>query len=154
MNELVVLAERCTGCETCAIVCSLSHEGRANPVESRIAVIKNERQGVNFPLVCAQCETPTCKLVCPVAAIHVERGVVRTDLTKCVGCRMCVLSCPLGATSMNSVTHQIIRCDLCDGDPLCVRFCPEDAIQYAPLDVGQAHLRRERVQNLVALLDR
>jgi len=150
----MVLAERCTGCKTCEMVCSLSHEGRCNPVESRITVIKNEREGTNFPLVCAQCERPVCKEVCPVAAIFVDGDVVKTDLTRCVGCRMCVLSCPIGATSLNPVTHQIIRCDLCGGDPLCVTFCPEDAIQFAPIEIAQAKIGRERAKHFAAFIDR
>jgi Fe-S-cluster-containing hydrogenase component 2 len=135
------------------MVCSLSHEGRCNPVESRITVIKNEREGINFPLVCAQCERPTCKEICPMAALFVEGDLVKTDPTRCVGCGMCVLCCPIGATSMNPVTHQIMRCDLCGGDPLCVKYCPEEAIQFAPIDVAQAKIRRERVKNLASFFD-
>lgn len=152
MNRLIILAEKCTGCKTCEMICSLSHEGRCNPVESRVRLIKNEREGINFPLVCAQCEKPTCKEMCPVAAIFVDRDVVETDAVKCVGCRMCVLNCPIGAAAMNPVTHEIIRCDLCGGDPLCVKYCPEEAIQFGPIDVVDARIRRERVKHLVSFL--
>ena len=28
----------------------------------------------------------------------------------------------------------VFKCDLCDGDPVCARFCPTGAIVYAEMD--------------------
>jgi len=35
---------------------------------------------------------------------------------------MCVTACPFGAMSFDSIGKKVIKCDLCDGDPQCVRF--------------------------------
>jgi carbon-monoxide dehydrogenase iron sulfur subunit len=40
---------------------------------------------------------------------------------------------PYGAPSMHPEEKLVIICDLCDGDPQCVKHCPEKAIQYVDL---------------------
>ena len=30
----------------------------------------------------------------------------------------------------DTLAKQVIKCDLCDGEPQCVRFCEPEAIQY------------------------
>jgi Fe-S-cluster-containing hydrogenase component 2 len=35
------------------------------------------------------------------------------------------------------------KCDLCDGDPLCVTACPKEALKFHPKHIlGQAHRLR------------
>jgi carbon-monoxide dehydrogenase iron sulfur subunit len=43
---------------------------------------------------------------------------------------MCVMTCPFGAMGIDITTQQVIKCDLCDGEPACVRVCDPGAIQY------------------------
>jgi len=43
---------------------------------------------------------------------------------------MCVAICPFGAMSFDNLSKQVIKCDLCDGDPQCVRFCETQAVTY------------------------
>jgi Fe-S-cluster-containing hydrogenase component 2 len=31
---------------------------------------------------------------------------------------------------IDAVSRQVIKCDLCDGDPVCVRFCDPGALQF------------------------
>ena len=30
------------------------------------------------------------------------------------------------------VTGRVLKCDLCDGDPICVKVCPTGALNYEP----------------------
>ena len=32
--------------------------------------------------------------------------------------------------SFDNVKKTVIKCDLCDGEPLCVQFCAYEALQY------------------------
>jgi Fe-S-cluster-containing dehydrogenase component len=61
-------------------------------------------------------------------------------------------TCPFGAISYDFVKKEIIKCQFCDGDPACVRFCEPQALQF--VDVSDANIRRKRsigAQVLMAL---
>jgi len=136
---------KCTGCRTCEMVCSLIKEGKCNPLLSRNRVIKFEAKGISIPTTCANCGKPYCMLVCPVNAISInaETAAVVVDETKCVGCRACAAVCPLGQASYHPERKVAIKCDLCEGDPQCVKFCPSGAISYGTIDQSLMSRRRE-----------
>ena len=54
---------------------------------------------------------------------------------------MCVAICPFGAMSFDPVAQKVIKCDFCDGDPLCAKFCEVNAIQY--LDATEQSLEKQ-----------
>jgi Fe-S-cluster-containing hydrogenase component 2 len=43
---------------------------------------------------------------------------------------MCTVACPFGNAIYDVSTGNILKCDTCDGDPECVRFCPDGALEY------------------------
>jgi len=129
---LMVDYEKCTGCRMCELVCSVKHEGVSNPARSRIKIVKWEWEGRYIPMGCQQCQSAPCMSVCPVKAISRDEELNRlvVDYDMCIGCRMCVAVCPFGAMSFDVLAKKVIKCDFCDGDPQCVRFCDTKAIQY------------------------
>jgi len=124
--------EKCTGCRTCELVCSVKHEGAANPSKSRIKIVKWEWEGRYVPMSCQQCIEAPCMQVCPVRAITRDESLnrVQVDQDICIGCRMCVATCPFGAMGFNVDNKKVFKCDFCDGDPQCARFCETKAAQY------------------------
>ena len=38
--------------------------------------------------------------------------------------------CPFGAMHYVASDRKVIKCDLCDGDPQCVRFCDVEAVSF------------------------
>ncbi len=126
--------QKCTGCRLCELVCAVSHDGVSNPLRSRIKVMKWEHEGLYIPTSCQQCETAPCMTVCPVKAIarDEELEYVKVDYEICIGCRSCVVVCPFGAMSYNTKDKKVFKCDLCDGDPQCVRFCEVKAVNFQP----------------------
>ncbi len=137
---LVVDYEKCTGCRYCEIACSLSHVQECNPTKSAVRIVRREREGLDVPIICQQCEEPACAHICPVQAIsrdpNTDALVVDYDL--CVGCRMCTVACPFGAATFDVDRRQSIKCDLCGVvEPWCVRFCEPGALTYkTPAAVG------------------
>jgi len=141
---LMIDYEKCTGCRLCEQVCPVKHEGVCNPARSRITVVKWEEEGLYVPMVCQQCESAPCQVICPVLAIsrNDHQGVVEVDYDKCIGCRMCIAVCPFGAMSFDILGEKVIKCDLCGGDPVCVKFCETQAIQY--VDASKLSLAKQR----------
>ena len=134
MKKMIVTnPEVCTGCRVCEGVCSLVHFGECNPAKARIRIMRWETQGVDIPVTCLQCEEAPCEESCPTHAIrrNPETGAMETRKELCIQCHMCALACPFGAT-MVSPEGEVLRCDLCGGDPECVKLCERKAIQYLP----------------------
>jgi len=133
-KALMINHEKCTGCRLCELVCAVKHDGVSNPTRSRIKVMKWEMEGLYIPMSCQQCEDAPCESGCPVGAISRNESLnrVEVDHEVCIGCRTCVSVCPFGAMTFNAIDRKVIKCDLCDGDPQCVRFCDVKAVEYVP----------------------
>ena len=142
--------QKCTGCQLCELVCAVSHDGISNPARSRIRVVKWEAEGLYIPMSCQQCQDAPCLNVCPVKAIsrnaELERVVVDYDV--CIGCRSCVSACPFGAMIFNPTDRKVFKCDLCDGDPQCVRFCEEKAVDFVEADKVSLSKRRKAAERV------
>ena len=135
-KALYIDYQKCTGCRTCELVCAVQHDGCSNPARSRIRVVKWEDQGLNIPMSCQQCQDAPCLNVCPVKAISKDDSLERVmvDYDICIGCRSCVGVCPFGAMNYNVIDKRVFKCDLCDGDPQCVRFCDVNAVDLVEAD--------------------
>ncbi|MCK4764802.1 MAG: 4Fe-4S dicluster domain-containing protein [Candidatus Aminicenantes bacterium] len=137
--------EKCTGCRQCELVCSVFHEGVSNPSRARINVVKWESEGLYIPMSCQQCEDAPCMSICPMKAISRDKELdyVKIDYDICIGCRTCVAVCPFGGMGFDVIGKKVIKCDLCDGDPQCVRFCEVKAVEYVEADRQGMDKKRE-----------
>ena len=142
--KLTVVPERCSGCKVCELVCSLSHFRVNNPKKSAVRVMVLYPQPViRMPIICQQCKEPKCASNCPVDAIHYHNGIVTIDTEECVSCHNCVISCPFGAIFTHDDLDHPFKCDLCGGDPECVKACPKQALVFVPKHIiGQSRRMR------------
>jgi Fe-S-cluster-containing hydrogenase component 2 len=145
MKYLFFYPDKCTGCRQCSIACSLKHHGECNPKKGAISILRDEFERYETQFVCLQCEDPECVSVCMKDAIKKdEDNIIRIDEDKCIGCRMCVIACPYGGAL--SFKGDIIKCDLCDGDPVCIKYCSTDAIVYEE-ETEEIMQRRKKLVN-------
>ena len=135
---------KCTGCRICEVFCSFKHEQAIQPSKSRIAVIPGQDPGSFIPFTCQQCARPLCAEACPAGAIARDTvtGALLIDHRRCLGCKLCLLSCQLGCVSFDSARGVAFKCDLCGGDPECARMCPTGAIQFIPEGLADRQRRR------------
>jgi anaerobic carbon-monoxide dehydrogenase iron sulfur subunit len=129
------IPQNCSGCRLCELCCSTRHNPElTNPKKSRIRIEIEHRENRNVPRVCAQCPAHPCLESCPVEAIqlHSELRIPVVDPEVCSGCRACVEACPQGTMFFDEELSLALKCDLCGGDPECVKNCPMEAIRLHP----------------------
>ncbi len=135
---------KCSGCCRCEVNCSFFHSGKIGRSGARIKVVKIEEIGIDYPLVCQQCSERYCTR-CPDNAIQIgSLGQVITSPTLCTACGTCENLCPIGAIELQEEIPHV--CDLCGGDPRCVKACTLGAICYEP-DVPEAVSLKEFKKN-------
>jgi carbon-monoxide dehydrogenase iron sulfur subunit len=123
-----------------------------NPTKSRIRSI---RLGplVNIAITCRHCEDPACVTACPKEALSQEErtGVIMVDEEKCNGCSWCIEACPFGAMMLHPKKKVVSTCDNCKdlGEPQCVKWCPEEALEFLTADALAQKSRQTAVKNLL-----
>lgn len=153
MYMIEVTPEKCTGCRLCTMLCSVMNTGICGTMRSRIQVVTFQEEGLDVPLVCRQCEDAPCIKICPVNALSrdPDTGAVVYDRNVCFGCRSCMLICPFGAISIDPDTGQPFKCELCGGDPMCVKLCETKALQYVPVETAGSDKRLALAYKLTEL---
>lgn len=137
MRSLIALSEFCTGCQRCVIACSYTHTKTFTPSKSRIWITRMRRK-VDYITICNQCGI--CINSCPFNALKrdLKTGAVIVDEMKCTGCGFCVNACPWGAIIIDVDKRKALKCDLCGGDPICVKVCPENALRFlGPTEIAK-----------------
>jgi len=151
---LVVHPEKCTACRLCELACTFHQEGEFHPLKARLTVGIFPEENVYVPIVCEQCEVAACQEACPSGAIwrNAVTGALEVDVSRCVGCRMCVMACPFGTMVHVESGGKMQKCDLCQGDPQCVAVCPWGALEYAEPNEAALARRREVARRLAEVL--
>ena len=130
VNRLDVNPNKCIGCRTCEITCSFVHTKNGNLGRSRISIYPTSETSW-VPYLCLQCVDASCMLACPVDAIVLNKktGVVEIN-DRCIRCGLCQLACPFGHIFNIPDSGEFFKCDLCEGDPKCAKFCPSGALVF------------------------
>ncbi|MDH7577128.1 MAG: 4Fe-4S dicluster domain-containing protein [Bacillota bacterium] len=151
---LMLDPEKCTACRMCELACSFFHEKEFRPSVSRINVLTWESDGISVPMMCLQCDAAACLKVCPSGALSCskETGALIVDNEKCIRCKMCLSACPFGNTTYDAATNKILKCDLCGGDPQCVKFCPSGAVTYVEAMKGTLLKKKTYAEKFKELL--
>jgi anaerobic carbon-monoxide dehydrogenase iron sulfur subunit len=133
---LVVDLSRCTGCEACVDACSSRRIGAYAENASMVRLRKDEARTVFVPLLCEHCGPHPCVDVCPEEAIRYdeEAGDFTVDEERCTACGACAEICPFQGIFVTE--KSALKCDLCRGEPLCVKVCYPKALNWIEVTEG------------------
>jgi protein NrfC len=145
---LFVERANCTGCRSCEAACSLFHTGTVRQAMARNHIYKY-KDIVDVQVICWQCDDAPCIAACPTTPKSITRdaktnGIILNEKI-CLGakCMKCAEACPAQYVRQNPDTGQPLMCDLCNGDPQCVKACQEQSgypqgpcLQGRPLGIG------------------
>jgi Fe-S-cluster-containing hydrogenase component 2 len=133
LNKILVCDEsKCTGCQSCEVWCGFHHFQECSPSLGRLRVIPHEDKGEFVPVPCHQCRDAWCLSSCPFDAMSrdEETGAVVISQELCTACLICIDACPFEVIKQTS-EGEVFKCDLCQGDPVCVWSCTRGAITYS-----------------------
>ncbi len=174
---------RCVGCRKCEQGCNevnkllpperpfvdmlLLNEKRrpdANSytVVNRYFTGKSDEQDHLLPtyvkIQCMHCQDPACVSACLVGALtKKESGAVHYDVSKCIGCRYCMVACPFEIPAyeyFDPLTPRVRKCTFCferiekeGGVPACAAICPVEAITFGKrsslLDQARTRMKKD-----------
>ncbi len=158
MRQIFLIKERCLpGCDSCMHACLGEHLDHQQDYASiqQLPLAKKAADNtysfdlldpVPFALRCQHCPDAPCVASCISGSMQQseENGRVFNDLSRCVGCWMCVMACPYCALIPLVEERKVLKCDQCllAQDPACVRACPTKALVFYSSEEYEA-LRRK-----------
>lgn len=126
--RLKFVSENCIGCKLCHLACSSAKDAVFNPRLARLSVTSyySQDQLCVDGRVCTLCGA--CVEACPAEAISLNNGALQYDPDACTSCNICVDTCP--ERVIVPCVEGVAICDLCGGEPSCVRWCPHEALVF------------------------
>jgi len=157
---------RCVGCRKCEEACNRVNDLPApnrsfedptvlnklrRPDEKAYTVVnryfpgalgtQNQLVPTFVQIQCMHCQDPACASACIVGALTKnDNGAVNYDVSKCIGCRYCMVACPFEIPAYeyhDPTTPRVMKCTFCferiskeGGLPGCAEICPVEAITY------------------------
>jgi Fe-S-cluster-containing dehydrogenase component len=172
---------RCVGCRKCEQACNTVNglppaersfddptvmNKNRRPDEKAFTVVnryfpgtynsRNELMPTFVKVQCMHCQDPACASACIVGALSKqENGAVAYDVSKCIGCRYCMVACPFEIPAYeyhDPITPRVMKCTFCfdriskeGGLPGCAEICPVEAITFGRrailLEVAKKRIR-------------
>lgn len=168
---ILVDTTRCIGCRSCELACA-EVNGLPLPDITDTSVLETERETsetqwtvinsyetdkgrVYVPKRCMHCNQAACVSACLVKAMEKQKSGHVTWDTNCMGCRLCMVSCPFDIPKFeyDKALPKIQKCTMCwdrfkEGKvPGCVEACPTEALIFGTRRELLEEARRRIYQN-------
>lgn len=118
--RIKVNKKACSGCHLCEMVCSLHHTGLINTEKSAIRIESDDLEtSLHTPVVCRQCKEMKC--------LEGEEVDERAAKKEFLWEESRAERCPFRA--LKRFGDIAYHCDLCAGDPRCVKVCTPGALR-------------------------
>ncbi len=146
---MVIIGDRCIGCDACYVACKTDWDVPALKEAYRTKVWEVEAENqygaptIEFlPTLCNHCDNAPCVDVCPTGASFKrdEDGIVLVEPDMCIGCKACMIACPYDARYYDESAHTVDKCTFClprisNGlDPACVTTCVGESRNFGDIN--------------------
>jgi len=144
IKTINVDVSKCNGCRACEMICSAFHANPKysvmNPERSRIRLFRDPLRDLYLPMYAGPYVEAEC--------MGREKYII--DDKEYDECDFCRAACPSRDLFHEPDSGLPLKCDMCEDDPpqkepLCVRWCPNDALTYEE--------REEEVEEQVEMED-
>ena len=131
-NTVQFHASRCDGCGDCMLACAQAKSASADLAHARIRILPDAASKTYELALCRQCADPVCVMNCPSGALtkNEKNGIIDWNAGSCVNCLLCTAGCAYAGITYEASIGHVIKCDLCGGDPACVRACSSGALAH------------------------
>lgn len=160
---MVIDLRKCIGCHSCTVACKSEFNV---PLGVWRAWVRVKEEGVYpntrrtfVPKLCNNCQNSPCIKVCPTgAAYYDENNISSIDPKKCIGCKLCVGTCPYKQRFINPDTNTAEKCTLCLHRvkkglvPSCVNTCVGRARIFGDLNDPDSEISQLVKNNKVDVL--
>lgn len=162
---------RCIGCRSCEEACAQANGFPVPDIENDAALekerktsetqwtivnrYKTEKGDIFVKKQCMHCWQPACTSACLTNAMYkTKSGPIIWRKDKCMGCRLCMVSCPfeIPKAEYHTWNPKIQKCNMCWGrlekgkKPACVSVCPTGALAFGMkkdlLEIGRMRIYR------------
>ena len=111
---MVIDLMRCIGCHACTVACKAENFVPPGIFWGNVVDIELGKypkvDRLLIPKLCMHCQDAPCVSVCPTKASYQrEDGIVLVDQERCIGCGLCLTSCPYEARFMNWEKRQYFK---------------------------------------------
>lgn len=136
VKNIKIRRDSCTICMRCALACAQRQGGSLDPAKSAIRVTDYLPDSFKVKIKkCIQCPQEYCVKACSLGALKrdEETGIVQLDKGTCKDCRdnfACVKACKAGLIFSHPEMVHPLKCDLCQGDPRCVKECVSGTLSH------------------------
>ncbi|MGA7723129.1 MAG: 4Fe-4S dicluster domain-containing protein [Ignavibacteriaceae bacterium] len=159
---MVIDLNKCTECEACITACKLENNVQIVSKENAgmgrtmywMKMLSTDVEGVypdirpvNIPMLCFQCDEPSCTKVCPVRATYKrEDGIVAQIYPQCIGCRYCMANCPYTVKSFNWFKdEQKVENEKCNNIDVSVR--PKGVVEKCTFCIHRLQKAKEKAKS-------
>jgi benzoyl-CoA reductase subunit BamC len=159
VKSIKIDVDKCNGCRACEMICSAFHASPKyssnNPARSRIRLIREPLRDMYLPVYAGEYTPAEC----------MGRDKYIIDGKEYDECAFCRASCPSRDVFKEPDSGLPLKCDMCEDaddpqeEPLCVKWCINDALIYeereVEVDDEEEELKQEDVDTgLEAMIDK